>query len=596
MRIFIGVLISSSLVFIVTGIISGYYIHKREETLYNNNLNEIIDRFVVEFSKMSVLYDETIKNFQKIMSSDLKLNQLQFVSLSSNIFDYRNNGISAIYDIPKIKHKNRAIFERDNNVTIRGYNSGMSNYSSTNYSSLNYYPIRFSNPHMPSLTGFDLGSVGQIKMLFESNYNMNSSSIFSVLNYAQGECDASLYVMYYDNQDHYLLILYELKSLIISVINNLSGNTNKNFILYGENNTYLTSNKNECNKSKIELMNNNNVYISQREIKFGNVIFDILMYDDEYEINYVTILLSLVIFIVPTLIVLLIGIIIYNNMKHREEQLVHSRNMLGYVNHELRNPLNGISGLVVDITENIKAKMGQIQEQNQSDTVYVQFERSEIESIHSDLNTVYGLYMNMGHIINDILDIRRLEEGRFVLNPRIILISEIIRIIDKSVKMKAQEKIGVVYITNCDENILKSSIFIDETKLSQILINFIINALKFTESGSVILNIALQNNKIKFEVVDTGRGIPDDKKNKIFKPFSQTEKRDASMRYGGIGLGLYLCKMLTNNMGGEIGFKSEYNLGSTFWVSFDTKILQYTNTNNVSIHIEQDLSTHPFDF
>lgn len=73
-------------------------------------------------------------------------------------------------------------------------------------------------------------------------------------------------------------------------------------------------------------------------------------------------------------------------------------------------------------------------------------------------------------------------------------------------------------------------------------------------------------------ISDTGRGIPDEAKSRIFQPFNQSNPEDAS-RYGGIGLGLYLCKMLTERMGGKIGFESTFGQGSTFWVQFHENLI-----------------------
>jgi signal transduction histidine kinase len=116
-------------------------------------------------------------------------------------------------------------------------------------------------------------------------------------------------------------------------------------------------------------------------------------------------------------------------------------------------------------------------------------------------------------------------------------------------------------------------LFIDEMRLKQILLNFLTNALKFTESGSITLKIEEFDQTMKFSVIDTGKGIPQNDKSKIFQPFNQINKEDAS-RHSGIGLGLYLCKMLSTCMNGKIGFESEFKKGSTFWVEFQKKVLK----------------------
>jgi len=108
----------------------------------------------------------------------------------------------------------------------------------------------------------------------------------------------------------------------------------------------------------------------------------------------------------------------------------------------------------------------------------------------------------------------------------------------------------------------------DPTRLRQILLNLINNAIKFTESGSVTLRLLsdahADGTRVRFEICDTGIGIPADKTDRLFKTFSQVS-RSTSRQYGGTGLGLVICKRLAEAMGGEIGVRSEAGAGSTFW-------------------------------
>ena len=102
----------------------------------------------------------------------------------------------------------------------------------------------------------------------------------------------------------------------------------------------------------------------------------------------------------------------------------------------------------------------------------------------------------------------------------------------------------------------------------QILLNLVSNSIKYTHNGSITVIIEEQLDKVKFIVEDTGIGIDEDKKIRIFKPYEQIQFQN-NTRYGGIGLGLYLCKLVVTNMRGIIDFESEVDKGSTFYFIID---------------------------
>ncbi len=106
----------------------------------------------------------------------------------------------------------------------------------------------------------------------------------------------------------------------------------------------------------------------------------------------------------------------------------------------------------------------------------------------------------------------------------------------------------------------------DRYRLEQILLNFLTNAFKHTDEGVVTLSVSFSTmSLVRFAVWDTGKGIPPDKKEKLFHQFAQVSAKDSS-DLGGFGLGLYLTKMLAGLLGGQVGFESTLGLGSVFWV------------------------------
>ena len=267
-----------------------------------------------------------------------------------------------------------------------------------------------------------------------------------------------------------------------------------------------------------------------------------------------------------------------------EQQKTETSNkMLGYVNHELRNPLQGIMGLSELSLEDINKITI-----NSQDNVTIK------RRLKNNVTTLLKTTEFMKHIIDDILDIRKLEENMVDIHIEQITIHKILKNTYKSIRPKIQEKKGVVNFvihvddsvqtfmvdSECEEIDIGGSVIIESDifRIQQILLNLLSNSFKYTSSGYVHLNVNTQDQQyITFSVVDTGRGIPDEKKKVIFSPFTQTNATDAS-RYGGIGLGLYLCRMLITLLHGSIGFESQYDTkqpnnvhGSTFWLKLPRK-------------------------
>ncbi len=238
--------------------------------------------------------------------------------------------------------------------------------------------------------------------------------------------------------------------------------------------------------------------------------------------------------------------------KDKAEMATHTKSLfLASMSHEIRTPLNGIIGMV-----NIM-----------KDTKLAKEQQEYLEIINISGN-------NLLSIINDILDFSKIESGQVKLeNITFNLYKEIDDII-RLLSLKAKEK-RLNMITNIQRSVPK---FIkgDPLRLKQIIINLINNAIKFTPSGIITLKInKLQQKNIKrssrnkhvklmFRVIDTGIGISEEGKSRLFKVFSQTES-STSRKYGGTGLGLAISKNLSKMMNGEIGVESEEGVGSKFW-------------------------------
>ncbi|MGB1011539.1 MAG: response regulator [Thiolinea sp.] len=212
---------------------------------------------------------------------------------------------------------------------------------------------------------------------------------------------------------------------------------------------------------------------------------------------------------------------------------------LATMSHEIRTPLNGITGMSI-LLEGTKLTDEQ---------------REFSQTIRNASDTLLS-------IINDILDFSKVEAGAIELEQIPINLTETIENAVELVSPKASEK-KLELICSIDDSV-PEGILGDSTRLNQILLNLMNNAVKFTESGEVMLAVTLQTaDTLRFTVTDTGIGIPKDRMNKLFRSFSQVDA-STTRRYGGSGLGLVITKKLIELMGGEITVQSTPGKGTTF--------------------------------
>lgn len=242
--------------------------------------------------------------------------------------------------------------------------------------------------------------------------------------------------------------------------------------------------------------------------------------------------------------------------KEKAEVATRTKSMfLANMTHEIRTPLNGVIGL-----SKLLSKTGLTDDQKEL----------------IDIITYSG--ENLLQIINDILDFSKIESGQIQFESIDFEIKTIVKNLYQLLKFKAEEK-GIEFSFTIDGNVPPILVG-DPLRISQVLINLANNAIKFTEKGSVNINIEFvdrsnQAVRILFRVTDTGIGISDEGKYLLFKEFSQTES-SISRKYGGTGLGLAISKNLVNLMNGEIGVESELNKGSEFWFRLPLKESEVT--------------------
>ncbi len=231
---------------------------------------------------------------------------------------------------------------------------------------------------------------------------------------------------------------------------------------------------------------------------------------------------------------------VFERTKELEEASKAKTNFLATMSHELRTPLNGI----ISPVEILITYEGYSSEQS---------ELLEIAEASSK---------QMYHIINDILDFSKIESGKLVFEKLNYSLSDEVRKIERILSSSIEEK-GIDFSYNID-SILPEEINGDPTRLTQVLLNLINNAVKFTQEGSIKLEInAKGDHQIIFLVKDTGIGIPKDQVEQLFSPFVQADS-STTRRFGGTGLGLSIVKNLVELQGGKVEVNSEQGRGSTF--------------------------------
>jgi signal transduction histidine kinase len=240
---------------------------------------------------------------------------------------------------------------------------------------------------------------------------------------------------------------------------------------------------------------------------------------------------------------------LFDEIQDKNRQLAeaseHKSQFVSSVSHELRTPLNAIIGLTEMMVKNA-ARFG-------------------TEKAQEPLQRVNRAGTHLLGLINQVLDLSKIEAGKLELNPQTVQLAPLIKdVIDTAGQLAEQNKNRLV--VDAQENL--GALTVDPMRLRQILLNLLSNACKFTKAGEVKLaarKVSNGSNFVEFAVSDTGIGMTAEQQAKLFEEFSQADATTAQ-RFGGTGLGLAITRKLARMMGGDVTVASEPGKGSVFTV------------------------------
>jgi signal transduction histidine kinase/CheY-like chemotaxis protein len=245
---------------------------------------------------------------------------------------------------------------------------------------------------------------------------------------------------------------------------------------------------------------------------------------------------------------------------------------IAHTSHELRTPLNAVIGY--------------------SEMLLDEIEDADPAEVKHDLEKINTAAKHLLSLINSVLDLSKIEAGKMELFNEEFDLASLLMEVGTTVETLAKKKHNQLELSYPEK---LGSMFCDRTKLREILFNLLSNACKFTEAGKILLKAKIEGSSVILEVQDTGCGMTEAEMKKLFIPYSQvgTQKKKPGM---GTGLGLMLCKKLSEMMGGQITVASEFDKGTTFTVTLPLVFRAHTKekvrASDIVLVIDDDPAVH----
>ena len=263
---------------------------------------------------------------------------------------------------------------------------------------------------------------------------------------------------------------------------------------------------------------------------------------------------------------------IINELETLKDEIERSNkaksDFLSNMSHEIRSPMNAIVGLSESLVNN---------------------PNFNLEEAKSDIKHIASAGNNLLDIINNILDISKIESGRETLDLKEYSIGNILMELSSIIDARLSDK-PVKLIMEVDSNI-PSKLYGDSTKIFQILLNILTNSVKYTEVGKIKLSLTFDTSNdlcnLHFKISDTGFGIKKEDYDKLFEKFSRLDTA-TEKEIEGTGLGLVITKKYVDLMKGKIWFESEYEVGTTFFVDITQKIIDSKKLGAITEPVKSD--------
>lgn len=233
------------------------------------------------------------------------------------------------------------------------------------------------------------------------------------------------------------------------------------------------------------------------------------------------------------------------NAKLKEHDRLKSM-FIASMSHELRTPLNSIIGFVGILLQRLAGELNEEQERQ--------------------LKIVQKSAKHLLDLINDIIDISKIESGEVRVSLEEFDLTELVKEVCESIRLEVEKK-NLKMIENIEEGIIIKT---DRRRIKQILNNFVSNAVKFTDEGMVEVSLSKRDDKLSISVSDTGPGLTKEDLDKLFEPFNKILIKNRPPKEG-TGLGLYISKKIANILGGDISVESEFGKGSKFTLTLPLK-------------------------
>jgi signal transduction histidine kinase len=604
-----------TIIILLQSIIS-YFIFRELKKTENKNINlDLTNKIQILIQELKIFYQEIklinsfsvgiFQNYGKYLPPETYnnyINQLQFTNFVK--LDFQRW-------IPRISHQERPLYESFGNQYIRNNfsiidirrNGNIFTFTNSPNRSF-YYPFTLSVPpfiftplggdFMIDDAGTFIQGFSRLSLTLTNRVNLVRLNSTNTQNYGTFLYNPVFPIGYNISSPNetdiigFTQLVFVFSDIINGLIRETKQINNFDYFLLD-----LDVNKNESITSKSLVFNNQNRLFTVSDIenivrehqftvseKFSlenkNYQFIAIFFEKSIDRNFFPesmLILSILIFIIIDMIVI-IALYIYNvNIKNTQSEIY--RNLLGYINHEIRNLLNGVIGnteilkiTFEDVNKFIDSSNNQNNQNNQNIVV---FPSNLYNDMKNGIENISNNTIILSQIVNDTIN-SKITSLNFQIHNNIIKLSKLAIFIKTLVQIQLEQKPHINYkIELFDENYVFYS---DQSRIIQILINFILNSIKFTDTGEIIFRVEkeIQTNNLVFKIIDTGCGI-DKKIQKYIFTKKIKEILSKNHYYSGSGIGLYFSKIIAKDINGVIGFTSTLGHGSTFWLSFDPKYI-----------------------